>query len=109
MVGLDLNYQRNSTSLAGIRYIFAMLHPLELPTLDPMTACVECREFVHSLSALMRSRDADLEHAFDSIEVENLEERFKREYRELFLCWMDHKLSHETGSLRRYIAILSVQ
>lgn len=86
-----------------------MLHPLELPTLDPTTACVECRGFVQSLSCLMRSRDADLEHAFDPVEIENLEERFQREYREVFLCWMDHKLTHETGSLRRYLAILNVQ
>jgi hypothetical protein len=85
-----------------------MLHPLEIPKLEVETACRECEGFLTRLREAMRSRDAELEQALSGNEVTRVERRFSSVYGSLFRAWMDHKLTHESGSLRRYLAILNV-
>jgi hypothetical protein len=102
-----LGYLRNSTGAWNPGYSSPMLHPLEIPTLEPNTACHECNRFFAELGEVMRSRDAESEQALNADELTLVERRFSAAYGSIFRDWMDHKLTHESGSLRRYLAILN--
>jgi hypothetical protein len=60
--------------------------------------------FHREASQQLRERDIALEQAFDSTEIAQIEQDFDRQYIALFRGWMDHKATHETGSLRKYVA-----
>jgi hypothetical protein len=60
--------------------------------------------FHRQASQRLRERDIALEQAFDAAEIAQIEQDFDREYIALFRNWMEHKATHETGSLRRYVA-----
>jgi hypothetical protein len=59
--------------------------------------------FHREASQQLRERDISLEQAFDAAEVAQIEQDFDRQYIALFRGWMDHKATHETGSLRKYV------
>jgi hypothetical protein len=83
-----------------------MLHPLEIPTIHTHAPCDECRGYVSRLASIECSYLAELAEAFESTEIAETEHRCRAEYNSVFRDWMEHKLSHETGSLKRYLDIL---
>jgi hypothetical protein len=86
---------------------YAVLHPMEIPQLDPHTPCRECQRFLRQILEVRHQRDSLLERAFETTEIVEVEQQFQNDYSSVFRCWMEHKLTHESGSLRRYVAILA--
>ena len=84
-----------------------MLHPIEIPTPDRSSLCHDCDAFIAELAELTCTRDAEVEQALESTAVAEAEERFRSSYAERFSAWMEHRRTHESGSLRRYLAILN--
>jgi hypothetical protein len=60
--------------------------------------------FHREASQQLRERDIALEQAFDAAEIAQIEQDFDRHYIALFRSWMDHKATHETGTLRKFVA-----
>lgn len=79
-----------------------------IPQIEP-TDCRECLAFHREASSKLRERDLELEQAFESHDVARIEQDFDRSYMELFRAWMDHKSTHETGTMRKYIAQIRSQ
>jgi hypothetical protein len=74
-----------------------------IPRVEP-TDCSQCLAFHREASTKLRERDLALEQAFDAAQVAEIEQEFDRSYIAIFRAWMDHKSTHETGSLREYVA-----
>ena len=66
--------------------------------------CRECLAFHKEASEKLREREFALEQAFDSHDIAQIEQDFDACYMAIFRAWMDHKSTHETGSLREYVA-----
>jgi hypothetical protein len=71
--------------------------------------CRECIAFHREASAKLNERDLALEQVFDAHEIAEVEQEFDRNYMALFRAWMDHKTTHETGTMRKYIAQIRAQ
>ena len=75
-------------------------------TLLPKIETIHCREciaFHKEASAKLREREFALEQAFDSHDIAQIEQEFDTHYMSIFRAWMDHKTTHETGSLRKFV------
>jgi hypothetical protein len=73
-----------------------------IPRVEP-TDCSQCLAFHREASTKLRERDLALEQAFDAAQVAEIEQEFDRSYIAIFRAWMDHKSTHETGSIRKYL------
>lgn len=81
-----------------------MVQTAEFAMLERTYACAACNRFVQELSAAVRQRQSELEEAFETTEVAEAEQRFDEAYSAKFRAWIDHRMTHDTGSLRKYVA-----
>lgn len=79
-----------------------------IPQIESLN-CHECLAFHKEASQKLREREFALEQAFDSHDIAQIEQDFDACYLAIFRAWMDHKATHETGSLRKFVAQFRTQ